>query len=104
MNRVHSTLPIHPARLPHAPMAFVLQVARGRYATWNALLLACEALNAGCGTLLPYALSRILNRVTTTHGEPSAVFAALQGPLIMFALLCAGELLFGRVSSSIQLR
>jgi len=85
-------------------MAFVLQVARGRYAMWNALLLACEAINAGCGTLLPYALSRILNRVTTAHGEPAAVFAALLGPLVLFALLCAGELLFGRVSSSIQLR
>jgi len=104
VNTNESTLPIHPTRLPRAPMAFVLQVARSRFVVWNGLLLACEALNAGCGTLLPYALSRILNRVTAAHGEPAAVFSALQGPLIMFALLCAGELLFGRVSSSIQLR
>jgi hypothetical protein len=56
---------------------------------------------------LPYALSRILNQVTSVtsaHGAPSATFAALQWPLALFALLCAGELLFGRVSSSIQLR
>jgi len=99
-----AVLPIHPARLPTAPLAFVYQVARGRYQPWLWVLIACEAANATCGILLPLALSRILNQVTSAHGEPHAVFAALKGPLSMFAALCLGELVFGRLGSGIQAR
>ena len=97
-------MPIEPERLPKSPLAFVFQVACGRYAPWNLALLLGEAINAGCGILLPYALGRILSRVTTARGEPSAVFHALRGPLALFALLCVGELVFGRLNSALQLR
>jgi len=102
-----AVMPIHPARLPNAPLSFVLEVARGRYRPWLVLLLGCEALNAGCGILLPFALGRILNQVSSARGEqaePATVFKLLQAPLALFALLCVGELVFGRLSSAIQLR
>src|SRR4051794_12490272 len=100
----HALLPIDPERLPRQPLAFVFEVARGRFRLWILLLLLGEAINASCGILLPYALGRILSRVTSAHDDPQAVFAALQGPLLLFALLCLGELVFGRINSAIQLR
>jgi ATP-binding cassette subfamily B protein len=98
-----AVLPIHPAHLPRAPLSFVFEVARGRYRPWILLLLACEAVNAGCGILLPFALGRILNQVTSANGLPSAVFKAQKG-VALFGLLCVGELVFGRLSSAIQMR
>jgi len=98
------TLSIHPLHLPETPLSFVWMVASGYYRRWNGLLLATEAVHATCGILLPYALGRILTAVTTAHGPPAQVFEALRQPLILFAWLCIGELVFGRVSSAIQLR
>jgi ATP-binding cassette subfamily B protein len=100
----HAVMRIDPQRLPSKPLAFVLEVARGRFRGWILLLLLGEAINASCGILLPYALGRILSRVTSAHEDPRAVFMALQGPLLLFALLCLGELVFGRINSAIQLR
>ncbi|MET0387121.1 MAG: ABC transporter ATP-binding protein, partial [Polyangiales bacterium] len=79
-------------------------VARGRYRPWLTLLLLGEAINATCGILLPFALGRILRAVTNATADPAVVFAALRGPLVLFAALCLGELLFGRLNSAVQLR
>lgn len=98
-------LPIDPGRLPRDPLRFVFAVARGRYRWWIVLLLLGEAINASCGILLPFALGRILTKVTTAPGSDStATLVSLRGPLVLFALLCVGELIFGRINSAIQLR
>ncbi|MET0342090.1 MAG: ABC transporter ATP-binding protein [Polyangiales bacterium] len=99
-----AVLPIVPERLPESPFAFVLSVARGRYRAWLALLLLGEALHATCGILLPYALSRIVTTITRAGHASAGSFAALRGPLALFALLCLGELVLGRANSAIQLR
>jgi ATP-binding cassette, subfamily B, bacterial len=97
------TLP-QPSRSPLTPLGFVLHVALGRYRWILLLLVVSEAINAGCGILLPYALSRIISGVTGSQGDPQTVLLALRGPLFLFIGLCAGELLFGRFNSALQLR
>ena len=98
-------LPIDPGHLPRAPLPFVFSVARAKYRWWIALLLLGEAINASCGILLPFALGRILTKVTAAPGTGAqATLQTLQGPLALFAVLCLGELIFGRVNSAIQLR
>jgi len=97
-------LRIDPAKLPAAPLPFVLHVALGHYRTWNALLLLGEAAHATCGILLPYALGRILSAVQRGGTDPQSAFVALRAPLGLFALLCLGELVLGRINSAIQLR
>ena len=92
------------SRLPLSPLGFVLHVALGRYRWILLLLLLGEGVNAGCGILLPYALSRIISGVTGSQGLLEGVFSALQAPLCLFVGLCAGEFLFGRLNSALQLR
>lgn len=84
------------------PLHFVWQVARGRFRFWLLAMIVGEGLHAGCGILLPYALGRILGAVTRS-GVP-ANEAALNGPLLLFAGLCLGELVFGRINAALQLR
>jgi ATP-binding cassette, subfamily B, bacterial len=97
-------LTIEPARLPRSAWQLVWNVASGRYRFILFGLVLSEAIHSTCGILLPYALSRILSRVTTSHGDGAIVFQSLRGPLIFFAALCIGELLFGRLNSAIHLR
>jgi ATP-binding cassette subfamily B protein len=100
-----TALTLPPRRgLPLTPLGFVLHVALGRYRWLLLLLVVSEGINAGCGILLPYALSRIISGVTSSQGAPEDVLRALQAPLVLFIGLCAGELLFGRVNSALQLR
>src|SRR4051812_9404906 len=90
------TLPSTPG-VPLTPLGFVLHVALGRYRWILLLLVVSEGINAGCGILLPYALSRIISGVTSSQGDPEGVLRALEAPLCLFIGLCVGELLFGRV-------
>jgi ATP-binding cassette, subfamily B, bacterial len=87
-----------------SPMGFVFYVVRQRYRWWLAGMLLSETGNAACGILLPYALGRIIAKVTTGQGEPASVVRSLSGPLWLFAFLCVGELIAGRTSSAFQLR
>jgi hypothetical protein len=70
-----------PIRPPSGPLSYVWYVACGRYRGWLALLVVGEALNATCGILLPYALSRILTGVSHGSADPPAALAALWPPL-----------------------
>jgi ATP-binding cassette subfamily B protein len=90
--------------LPNTPLGFIWYVARGRYRAWLLLLVLGEALNAACGILLPYALSKIVGGVTGQHFARHNALQALRGPLLLFCGLCLGELLFGRVNAALHLR
>jgi len=90
--------------LPRDPLSFILVVARGRFARWLAALALGEALNATCGILLPYALSRIVTTISSSRLAPSSVVPLLTRPLGVFAALCLAELVLGRVNSALQLR
>ncbi len=93
-----------PHALPRSPLAFIALVIRGQYRFWLLALVAGEALNAGCGILLPYALNRIISSITSAHVAPRDALAYLEAPLALFAALSVGELVLGRINSALQLR
>jgi ATP-binding cassette, subfamily B, bacterial len=90
--------------LPVTPWDFILKVVRGRYRVGLAVMVCGEAIHATCGILLPSALSRIITIVTSNHAEPGAVLGLVAGPVLFFGALCAGEAVFGRINSAVQLR
>jgi ATP-binding cassette subfamily B protein len=90
--------------IPRGPLHFVWQVARGRFRFWLLGLVVGEACHAACGILLPFALSRIISRVTAADAVPAQALDTLRAPLLLFAALCIGELLSGRLNSALQLR
>src|SRR3982751_4256455 len=100
-----NTLRIAAARtLPRNALSFIRLVVRGRYRSWLFMLASGEAVNALCGILLPYALNRIISTITSNRAEPRTLLPLLIHPLLLFAGLCLGELLLGRINSAVQLR
>jgi ATP-binding cassette, subfamily B, bacterial len=90
--------------LPATAWQFILQVVRGRYRFGLAAMISGEAVHATCGILLPFALSRIITSVTSNHSQPGAILGEVSGPVLWFGALCAGEAVFGRINSAVQLR
>ena len=91
-------------RVVATPLRFILHVVGGRFRWWIRALFVGEAANAACGIMLPYALGRIITKVTSSPDAPRAVVGTLWRPVLLFAALCVGELLFGRINSALQLR
>ena len=89
--------------MPATPFRFICYFV-ARYRWWYAGMLAFETANATCGILIPYALARIIKSVAAAQESSLAVVAHLQGPLLLFVALCAGELVFGRLGGAIQIR
>jgi ATP-binding cassette, subfamily B, bacterial len=104
----HEASPILPIpadlRVVATPLRFIVHVVGGHFRWWIRALFVGEAANAACGIMLPYALGRIITKVTSSHDSPTAVVGTLWRPVLLFGALCAGELLFGRVNSALQLR
>ncbi|HEY3595772.1 MAG TPA: ABC transporter transmembrane domain-containing protein, partial [Polyangiaceae bacterium] len=90
--------------LPVTPLRFIGHFVLGPY-RWAFLgMFVSETCTATAGILLPYTLNRIIAGVTQNHGSAEAVVAALRAPLGWFVGLVVAELVFGRVTSSIQFR
>jgi ATP-binding cassette subfamily B protein len=94
-------LPLEP-RLATSPLRFIWHVATGPFRGWLLAMTLFEAIAATCGILLPFALSRIITRVTTGQGPREAVLTDLAWPLGLFAALCLGELVAGRIAGVMQ--
>ncbi len=87
-------------RLPPAPLAFILRFVRiYRLAVGVITLLECG--QAACAILLPYAIKKIMDAVTTAQGAQTSVWPAVEGPLWFFALLNLGLVLFSRSSGTV---
>jgi ATP-binding cassette subfamily B protein len=86
------------------PLRFILHAARGKFRWVILVLVLGEGGNAACGIMLPYALGRIIGKVTTSHEAPTEIVRTLGQPVLLFAALCLGELFFGRINSAVQLR
>lgn len=97
-------LPLVSGAFATHPIRFVLHVARGRYRYWLLAMALGESIHASCGILLPYALGRILGLVTKPATTAEPLLTTLRQPLFLFAALCLGELVFGRVNAALQLR
>jgi ATP-binding cassette subfamily B protein len=94
-------LPLEP-RLAASPRRFIWHVARGPFRGWLLAMILFEAVAATCGILLPFALSRIITRVSSAQGSREAVLIDLAWPLGLFATLCMGELVAGRIAGVMQ--
>jgi ATP-binding cassette subfamily B protein len=94
--------------LPRTPFRFVLHFFLW-FKGWYIVMLVLETLNAAFGITIPYALSRIIHTVTATAAtvatQPAPDWnSALRQPLLLFVILCFGELVFGRMAGAIQVR
>jgi ATP-binding cassette subfamily B protein len=98
--------------LPRTPFKFVLHFFLW-FKAWYVLMIVLEALNAAFGITIPYALSRIIHTVTAVAATSAAGAAvqqtpdwsgALHKPIILFVVLCIGELVFSRMAGAIQVR
>ncbi len=86
--------------LPRTPWRFALFF----YNTIRVALAAIfvfEAAQASCTILLPYAVKQIIDAVTLANETGVDVFEAAYDPLIFFALLNLGIVLFSRASGAI---
>ncbi|MDF3066166.1 MAG: transporter ATP-binding protein [Polyangiaceae bacterium] len=89
--------------LPIGSAGFILRVASGRFRLWVLAILLSEGLHALCGALLPQVLGRIIGTITRAGAEGVAL-AAVTRSVVLFAVLCGAELVFGRIGSAVQLR
>ena len=93
--------------LPSTPFRFVLHFFL-RFKGWYLVMVALEAINAGFGITIPYALSRIIHTVTASAPTGASAMpdwnGALRAPLTLFVVLCVGELISGRIAGAIQVR
>lgn len=102
-NAVSDELPLPTtSELPLRTTRFIWRVITGRFRLWMLAMLVSEGLHALSGALLPRVLSRIISQVTGPQGL--AVAPELTLAVALFVLLCAGELVFGRIGSAVQLR
>ncbi len=81
----------------------MLHALRG-FGIGYAAMLLFETMAAASGIMTPYALSRIINAVTTASEQSMSMVESLTMPLLLFVCLALGEVVFGRVVGAIQIR
>jgi ATP-binding cassette subfamily B protein len=69
---------------------------------WYIAIVILEILHATCGILLPYAIGEIIRSVTRSTGNSRLIFDAVSQPLMLFAALSVGEVVFGRATGLLQ--
>lgn len=87
-------------KLPRTPWRFALYFYdQARYALFGILFF--ETLQASCTITLPYAVKQIIDAVTLANETGVDVFEAAKDPLIFFAWLNLGIVLFSRASGAL---
>ena len=89
----------NPPRLPDNVFHFILQATSG-YVGWFWLMALLETGQAASNILVPYAIGRIVDAVSQGLQEPTRWLETLQLPLLLFAGLNLGEILFSRASGA----
>jgi len=87
--------------LPTTPFRFICYFVN-YYRWWYVVIVILEALHATCGIMLPYAIGEIIRSVTRSTGDSKHIFDAVRQPLMLFAALSVGEVVFGRSSGFLQ--
>jgi ATP-binding cassette subfamily B protein len=64
------------------------------------IIFACEAAQAACTIMLPYAIKEIIDAVTLANSTGADIFEASEDALLLFALLNLGIVLFSRASGA----
>ncbi|MBH8562077.1 ABC transporter ATP-binding protein [Nostoc sp. CENA67] len=83
--------------LPATPFRFICYFV-SYFRWWYVAMVILEALHAICGIMLPYAIGEIMRGVTRSTGDSRSILEAVSQPLMLFAALSIGEVLFGRSS------
>ncbi|WYM01444.1 MAG: ABC transporter ATP-binding protein [Gloeotrichia echinulata DVL01] len=87
--------------LPTTPFGFICYFVK-YYRWWYVVIVILEAIHATCGIMLPYAIGEIIRSVTKSTGDSKYIFDAVRQPLMLFAALSVGEVVFGRSSGFLQ--
>ncbi|MGH8598912.1 MAG: ABC transporter ATP-binding protein, partial [Gammaproteobacteria bacterium] len=87
-------------RLPATPFTFVLHFVR---IYWPAVLVIAllECGQSASAILMPYAIKEIMDTVGAARASGNEVWVALEDPILFFALLNVGLILFSRGSGTI---
>jgi len=87
-------------KLPRTPWRFALHFYKqARLAVFGIFFF--ETLQASCTITLPYAVKKIIDAVTFANDTGVDVFEAAKDPLIFFAWLNLGIVIFSRTSGAI---
>ncbi len=86
--------------LPSTPLPYCLRYVRV-YRLWVAAMLVFEAGQAACSILLPYAIKQIMDAVAAAQDGGEPVWTLVRSPLILFAGLNLGIVLFSRASGTL---
>jgi ATP-binding cassette subfamily B protein len=85
--------------LPRSVIRFIACFAV-RFRGWLLLMVILETGQAASNILVPYAIGRIIDGVTVAGGQAGSLIERLEQPLILFAALNLGEILFSRASGA----
>jgi len=85
--------------LPDSVFGFVLYAVSG-YAGWFILMALLETGQAASNILVPYAIGRIVDAVSQGLQNPDDWLETLKLPLLLFAGLNLGEIVFSRASGA----
>ncbi len=88
-----------PAPLPDSVFHFIVHAASG-YGGWFLLMALLETGQAASNILVPYAIGRIVDTVSQGLQHPGDWLETLKLPLLLFAGLNLGEILFSRASGA----
>ncbi len=86
--------------LPRTPWRFALYFYN-QVRVALAAIFVFEALQASCTIMLPYAVKQIIDAVTLANETEVDVFTAAHDPLMFFALLNLGIVIFSRASGAV---
>ena len=95
-----SPAPLPGGELPRTPFRFVLHFVR----FYLPAVAACATFETGqalCGILLPWAIRHLMDAVAAANAAGLPPWDQVRGPLITFALLNLGILLFSRASGAV---
>lgn len=87
-------------RLPNKPVPFVLYFLKS-YKVPLFLMLILETGQAACQILIPYSIKGIIDQVSNFKGTAEEGMLLLRSPILFFAGLSLGILIFSRASGSL---
>lgn len=83
-------------RLPKSTLPFLFQFARQQWFRFTVLVLT-SVVWATNDSLFPYFIKRIVNTLSSFHGAPDKVYAAVNGTIILLAIFWAANEVCGRI-------
>lgn len=81
--------------LPATPFRFICYFVN-KFRWWYIAMATLEMLHATCSIMLPYAIGEIIRSVTQSTDDTQLILETIRQPLILFAALSVGEVVFGR--------